>query len=92
MVDPNKGSSETVSEAENPDILLLQETKCVGTEAETIFQRSWHGCDFIHTDSTGASGGLAILWNPNTVTLSKTLLHHRHAHDPLHGHRVDSGR
>jgi hypothetical protein len=54
---------------ENPDILLLQETKCVRAEAETIFHRSWRGCDFIHTDSAGASGGLAILWNPNIVTL-----------------------
>jgi exonuclease III len=57
--------------AENPDVLLLQETKCTGVEAETIFHRSWHGCDFIHSDSAGASGGLAILWNPNTVTLNR---------------------
>jgi exonuclease III len=56
---------------ENPDILLLQETKCVGTEAETIFQCIWRGCEFIHTDSTGASGGLAILWNPNNITLRR---------------------
>jgi exonuclease III len=66
--------------AENPDILLLQETKCVGKEAETIFQRSWRGCESIHTDSTGASGGLAILWNPNTVTLRRTFLYHWYAH------------
>jgi exonuclease III len=57
--------------AENPDILMLQETKCAGTEAETIFQRIWRGCDFIQTDSSGASGGLAILWNPSNTTLSR---------------------
>jgi exonuclease III len=55
--------------AENPDVLLLQETKCVGVEAETIFHRCWRGCDSLHTDSFGASGGLAILWNPTTVTM-----------------------
>jgi exonuclease III len=58
--------------AENPDILMLQETKCAGAEAETIFQRIWRGCDFVLTDSTGASGGLAILWNPCNTTLSRS--------------------
>jgi exonuclease III len=57
--------------AENPDILMLQETKCAGTEAETIFQRIWRECNSISTDSTGASGGLAILWNPSNISISK---------------------
>lgn len=57
--------------AENPDVLLLQETKCVGAEAETIFRRCWRGCDSLHTDSTGVVGGLAILWNPATVTIDR---------------------
>ena len=56
--------------AESPDILMLQETKCAGMEAETIFQRIWKGCNYIQTDSLGASGGLAILWNPSHTTLS----------------------
>jgi exonuclease III len=55
---------------ESPDILMLQETKCAGMEAENIFQRIWKGCNYIHTDSAGASGGLAILWNPNHTILS----------------------
>jgi exonuclease III len=55
---------------ESPDILMLQETKCAGMEAEIIFQRIWKGCNYIHTDSAGASGGLAILWNPNHTILS----------------------
>jgi hypothetical protein len=57
--------------AENPDILMLQETKCVGAEVETIFQHIWRGCDFVLTYSTRASGGLAILWNPCHITLSR---------------------
>jgi exonuclease III len=55
---------------ESPDILMLQEMKCAGMEAETIFQRIWKGCNYIQTDSSGASGGLAILWNPNHTILS----------------------
>jgi exonuclease III len=54
---------------ENPDILLLQETKCAGREAESIFRSSWRGGEFLFQDSVGAAGGLAILWNPQTVTL-----------------------
>jgi exonuclease III len=52
---------------ENPDLLLLQETKCAGAEAEIIFQRIWRDCNFISTDAAGASGGLAILWNPASI-------------------------
>jgi exonuclease III len=54
---------------ENPDILLLQETKCSGREAESIFRSSWRDGEFLFQDSVGAAGGLAILWNPQTVTL-----------------------
>jgi exonuclease III len=54
---------------ENPDILLLQETKCARQEAENIFRSSWRGGDFLYQDSVEASGGLAILWNPQTVSM-----------------------
>jgi exonuclease III len=57
--------------AEKPNILLLQETKCKGAEVETIFQRIWRECTSITTDSIGASRGLAILFNPSNVTISK---------------------
>jgi ribonuclease HI/exonuclease III len=57
--------------AEKPEVLLLQETKCRGAEVDTISQRIWRKCSSITTDSTGASGGLAILWNPDKVTISK---------------------
>jgi exonuclease III len=58
--------------AEKPDMLLLQETKCKGAEAEAIFPRIWRECNSITTDSTGASGGLAILWNPANITISNS--------------------
>jgi exonuclease III len=54
---------------EHPDILLLQETKCAGQEADNIFRSSWRDGEFIHLDSVGAAGGLALMWNPQTVTL-----------------------
>lgn len=56
---------------ENPDILLLQETKYAGEEVEVIFQRHWRGCDSLHTYSNGAAGNLAILWNPTIVIIDK---------------------
>jgi exonuclease III len=57
--------------AEKPDILMLQETKCRGAEAEIIFQRIWRACKSLTIDSTGALGGLAILWNSHNITISK---------------------
>jgi exonuclease III len=54
---------------EHPDILLLQETKCAGHEAESILRSCWKDGESIYLDSGGASGGLAILWNPQTVSL-----------------------
>jgi exonuclease III len=56
---------------ENPDILLLQETKCAGREAEGIFRSSWKGGDFLLQDSVGLAGGLAILWNPQKVSMTQ---------------------
>jgi exonuclease III len=56
---------------EDPDILLIQETKCAGKTAEDILKRCWRNCDSYQTDSKGASGGLAILWNPATVILDQ---------------------
>jgi exonuclease III len=56
---------------EDPDILLLQETKCMGKTMEEIFKRCWRTCDSYHTDSKGTAGGLAILWNPATVILDQ---------------------
>jgi exonuclease III len=38
---------------------------------EAIFQCIWRDCSSITTDAIGASGGLAILWNPANITISK---------------------
>jgi exonuclease III len=56
---------------EDPDILLIQETKCAGKTAEDILKRCWRNCESYQMDSKGASGGLAILWNPATVILDQ---------------------
>jgi exonuclease III len=56
---------------ENPDILLLQETKCFREEVEDIFRCFWRVCESLHTDSNGATGGLEILWNPTTVIIDQ---------------------
>jgi exonuclease III len=58
---------------EDPDIFLIQETKCAGKTAEDIIKRCWRNCESYQTDSKGASGGLAILWNPATVILDQGL-------------------
>jgi exonuclease III len=56
---------------ENPNILLLQETKCFWEEVEEIFWRCWRVCNSIHTDSNGVAGGLQILWNPTKIIRDK---------------------
>jgi exonuclease III len=54
---------------ENLDILLLQETKCFGSEMDRILTQCWKQANTIHTDSRGTTGGLAILWNPTILIL-----------------------
>jgi exonuclease III len=56
---------------ENLNILLLQETKCVGDEVEDIFWRCWRTYNSTHTDSNGAARGLEIFWNPSTVIIDQ---------------------
>jgi exonuclease III len=58
---------------EDPDILLLQETKCAGQIVEAIFIKCWCNYNSYHTDLKGVGGGLAILWNPNSVILNQGL-------------------
>jgi exonuclease III len=58
---------------EDPDILLLQETKCAGPIVEDIFRRCWRQRKHYHLDSKGAAGGLSILWNPTTVIMDQAL-------------------
>jgi exonuclease III len=54
---------------EQPDILLLQETKCAGEEASPLFKNVGSKPNHVEVDAKGAAGGLAMLWNPTTVLL-----------------------
>jgi len=56
---------------EDPNILLIQETKSAVQTTEDSLKRCWHNCDSYQTESKGASGGLAILWKPATVILDQ---------------------
>jgi hypothetical protein len=58
---------------EDPDIFLIQETKCAGKTAEDIIKRCWRNCESYKIDSKGASGGLSILWNHSIVILDQGL-------------------
>jgi hypothetical protein len=54
---------------EQPDIILLQETKCAGEEMTQILSRCWKIGKIMTIDSIGMAGSLAILWNPSSVVL-----------------------
>ena len=54
---------------DKPAMVFLQETKCNSTVLETILNRIWLGCRSVSVDASGASGGLAILWNPQVYNL-----------------------
>jgi exonuclease III len=55
--------------AEKPDIMLLQETKCAIEEMDKILPSCWKQGQGIYIVAMGAAGGLALLWNPNSVTM-----------------------
>jgi len=54
---------------EKPAIAFLQETKSSSTVIDRLSNKIWAGCSSISVDASGASGGLAILWNPQIVFL-----------------------
>jgi len=56
---------------EDPNILLIQETKCARKTIEDILKRHWCNYESYQTDSKGASRGLAILWNLTTFILDQ---------------------
>lgn len=55
---------------ENPQICFLQETKCNNSTLGSILSKAWPGCQSVAVDASGASGGLAIAWNTQALTLS----------------------
>jgi exonuclease III len=58
---------------EQPDILFLLETKCVGEEAYQISRRCWKKSQFMGLDASISVGGLAMLWNSNTIILKNLI-------------------
>jgi exonuclease III len=54
---------------EQPNILLLHETKCARDEATQILTKCWKQAKIVEVDAKGTSGGLAILWNPATILM-----------------------
>lgn len=55
---------------EKPSIFFLQETKSSNTAIEKVRNKIWAGSSALSVDASGASGGLAILWNPKTLSLN----------------------
>jgi len=54
---------------EKPTLVFLQETKSNNTVIERILNEVWSGSCSVLVDASGASGGLAILWNPQVLNL-----------------------
>jgi exonuclease III len=67
----------TLISEEKPSIMMIQETKCTSTTMEKMAIKCWRSCNVIAIDVEGASGGLAILWNPSEITLSSFFTTHR---------------
>ena len=53
---------------ENPTILMLQETKTSSSKIESLMSKLWCGSQTISLDSSRASGGFSISWNPKEIT------------------------
>eukprot|EP00253_Pinus_taeda_P023643 PITA_23643 len=56
---------------EQPQIFFMQEMKCNSNTLGNILSRAWPGCHSVAVDASGASGGLAIAWNTQAITLSE---------------------
>jgi exonuclease III len=55
--------------AEKPDIVLLQETKCTTEDIDRLLPYCWKQGEATSTAAIGTAGGLAILWNTNSLLL-----------------------
>jgi exonuclease III len=55
--------------AEAPDVVMLQETKCTSEDINRLLPYYWKQGGVVSIDAAGTAGGLAILWNTNTVLL-----------------------
>ena len=54
---------------ENPQILLLQETKKKDTNILQDSSYIWRACKGVAISARGTSGGIRTLWNPNIFSL-----------------------
>jgi exonuclease III len=54
---------------EKSDIVLLQETKCTTKDINRLLPYYWKQGEAISTAATGTTGGLAILWNTNSLLM-----------------------
>ena len=54
---------------DQPDILLLKETKCAGIEANITLQRCWKQAEYVEVDARGVAEGFPMLSDPTTVLL-----------------------
>jgi len=55
---------------EKPQIFFMQETKCNGNTLGTILSKAWPGSHSVVVDALGASGGLAIAWDTQAISLT----------------------
>jgi hypothetical protein len=58
---------------EQPNIILLQKTKCTGEEASQILKKCWKQANLVEINAKGGSKELVMLWNPSMVLLDKFL-------------------
>jgi exonuclease III len=54
---------------EKPDIMLLQETKCTTEDIDRLLPYCWKQGEAVSTVATCTAGGLAILWNTNSMLM-----------------------
>ena len=52
---------------EKIDYVLIQETKMSSSSFDKIANYIWPGAGYIHRGSDGASGGIATMWNLNSM-------------------------
>lgn len=69
---------------ERPQICFLRETKCNSDTLRNILSRVWIGSRSVAVDASGASGGLAIGWNPRAIALSDTHASHHIIQESFH--------
>ena len=55
---------------ERPQVFFIQETKCNSNTLGSILSKSWPGSHSIAVDASGASGGLAIAWDPQAISIT----------------------